>query len=269
MKLDRQLSKYRFPLLKTWGILLICFALQASKVQADEYRRWEDVQTIGPFIVHANFSMDRVPKLATELSELQTEVSQKLEIQLAQEPIYVYLFAHEASYRDYMKRYFPGVPFRRALFIKNNGPGMVFAYRSPDFEVDLRHECTHALLHSVLPELPLWLDEGIAEYFEVGKQAEPIRKNYVASIKRDLNLGKVHNISELAAMTKLEQMGESEYRDCWAWVQFLLDGPRQQNRLLQRYLNQLALKKPVASVQRIALAEYQDLSRSFTNHFAR
>ena len=257
------------PRLNLWGIILACLILQVGNVCADEYRRWQDVQTIGPFIVHANFSLDRVPKMATELSQLQLEISRKLEVQLARQPIYVYLFAHESSYQEYMKRYFPGVPFRRALFIKNNGPGMVFAFRSPDFEVDLCHECTHALLHSVLPELPLWLDEGIAEYFEVGNQTATVRKNYVASIQRELNLGRVHNITQLAAITKLEQMGEAEYRDCWAWVHFLLDGPQRQDRLLQRYLNQLAQKNPVASVQRIALAEYQDISRSFTIHFAR
>jgi hypothetical protein len=53
---------------------------------------------------------------------------------------------------------------------------MVFAYRGEDFETDLRHECTHALLNAALPVVPLWLDEGLAEYFEVLPQSAIARK---------------------------------------------------------------------------------------------
>ncbi|GIT30210.1 MAG: hypothetical protein Ct9H300mP1_22560 [Planctomycetaceae bacterium] len=35
------------------------------------------------------------------------------------------------------------------------------------FPEDLRHEFTHGVLHSSLKRVPLWLDEGLAEYFEV------------------------------------------------------------------------------------------------------
>ena len=35
-----------------------------------------------------------------------------------------------------------------------------------ELAVDLRHETTHAVLHGLLPMVPLWLDEGLAEYFE-------------------------------------------------------------------------------------------------------
>ena len=73
----------------------------------------------------------------------------------------------KATYQAYMKQYFPKVPYRRALFIKARGPGMVFACQGTDFEIDVRHESTHALLHAWLPSVPLWLDEGLAEYFEV------------------------------------------------------------------------------------------------------
>ena len=37
-------------------------------------------------------------------------------------------------------------------------------------EEDLRHEATHALLHVAVGDLPLWLDEGLAEYFEVHRR---------------------------------------------------------------------------------------------------
>ena len=36
---------------------------------------------------------------------------------------------------------------------------------------DLRHELTHALLHGVLKDVPLWLDEGLAGFFELPPDA--------------------------------------------------------------------------------------------------
>ena len=57
------------------------------------------------------------------------------------ESIEVYLFHDANTYARYLRRYFPDVPYRRAV---HEGPrsGRVFAYWSRDFEVDLRHEVT-------------------------------------------------------------------------------------------------------------------------------
>ena len=51
----------------------------------------------------------------------------------------------------------------------------VYAYRHPELPIDLRHECTHALLHANLPMVPLWLDEGLAEYFEMPEAERRVR----------------------------------------------------------------------------------------------
>ena len=68
-----------------------------------------------------------------------------------------------------MNQWYPRVPYRRALFVKSGSRGRVFAYEHEDLAVDVRHESTHALLHASLPMVPLWLDEGLAEYFEVAE----------------------------------------------------------------------------------------------------
>ena len=60
---------------------------------------------------------------------------------------------------------------RRAFFLAQGSRQVVYTYFNPQLEVDLRHEATHALLHLAIAELPLWLDEGLAEYFEVPEES--------------------------------------------------------------------------------------------------
>ena len=61
--------------------------------------------------------------------------------------------------------------------MKGRGPGKVFAYKSKALPVDVRHEGTHGLLHAALPMVPLWLDEGLAEYFEVPGRQPSLRQS--------------------------------------------------------------------------------------------
>ena len=68
---------------------------------------------------------------------------------------------------EYLTRNFPSVPSRRAFFLETDTRLAVYAHWSDRVAEDLRHEVAHGYLHSVVPGLPLWLDEGLAEYFEV------------------------------------------------------------------------------------------------------
>ena len=109
--------------------------------------------------------LDASACLSDEMVQLERDLCQVLRIHPEQEPIHLFLFSREAVYRQYVGQYFPQVPYRRALYIKERGPGMIFAYSSKELDVDLRHESAHAVLHAALAVVPLWLDEGLAEDF--------------------------------------------------------------------------------------------------------
>ena len=120
---------------------------------AGAQNRWPDERQAGQFLCHADFSM--APQsakggLLDELTQLQQDLTTKLGASPPREPVHLFLFQAKPTYQNYMKQHFPRVPYRRALFIKGRGPGMVFAYQGTDFEIDVRHECTHALLHTWL-----------------------------------------------------------------------------------------------------------------------
>jgi hypothetical protein len=176
--------------------------------------------------------------LFRELPELQRELSRTLGVPPARNPIYVYLFASEDQYREYIGRNFPKVPYRPALFIWEGGAPGVYTYRKPGLDVDLRHECTHALLHSVLPAVPLWLDEGLAKYFEVPAAERASQHPYFNDLrwKWSLRLGMVRTVQSLEARETLAELDSADYRYSWAWVHFMLHGPEPARAQLVEYL---------------------------------
>jgi hypothetical protein len=115
---------------------LLCGAPLSLK--AAPAAEWTDTRVYGPFICRADFPLDRQQGFLAELGELQNELVCMLQIAPAKEPIEVYLFHDESTYRRYLKRIYPNLPFRRAFFIKEKGLGRVFAYDSPQFATDLQ-----------------------------------------------------------------------------------------------------------------------------------
>ena len=197
---------------------------------------WADSRTIGPFVCRADFPLQGLEGLLGELVQLQADLTRHLRIPRPAEPIELYLLHDEQTYAQYLNRYFPNVPYRRALYVKGEGPGMVFAHRGPQFEVDLRHECTHALLHAVLPEVPLWLDEGLAVYFEVPARQRAFDHPHLENLRRSARLGIVPPLESLERKANLAEVTGAEYAYAWAWVHFMLHASAAAHEELVAYL---------------------------------
>ena len=246
-------------------MIAIGFALCANDAFAES--RWTDRHTTGPFVFQADFSLKRHEALFDELAELQEELVRVLGIVPARERIHVYMFQDESSYRSFMRRQFPDVPYRRALFFKRDGPGMVFAYRQGDLATDLRHECTHALLHASLPMVPLWLDEGLAEYFESPREMRAFDCPHLASLRWNLRLGMMPSLDELERRTGLEEMGAQQYRFSWAWVHFMLHGPAEAHEKLVSYLRDIEAGNPSDRLSERLNRQLPDLESQLVQHF--
>src|SRR5262245_52697482 len=183
------------------------------------------------------------------------------------ESLHLFLFQKQPTYQAYLKQYFPQVPSRRALFIKARGPGMVFAFQGADFEIDVRHESTHALLHAWLPNVPLWLDEGLAEYFEVPRDKRAAENPHQATVKAQVDMGQLPRLEELEAIEELDQMGRGAYRDAWAWTHYLLHGPREARDELIRYLGELETGGDPGRLSDRLRRRIPDLNRRLAEHF--
>jgi hypothetical protein len=245
----------------------VAAVLHLDAMAGGQEPRWIDARQLGPFVCQAAFSLADCDHLLAELPELQRELSRTLGVPAARHPIQIHLFADAQQHQAYLAQHFPNVPYRRALFVKSEGAGAVYAYRQPDLAVDLRHECTHALLHAVLRDVPIWLDEGLAEYFEVPANERAFRHPYFDSLKWNLRLGIVRPIETLEGRDALANMAAVDYRYSWAWVHFMLHGPEPAHRTLVAYLAELRQSPSAGELsEKLALA-VPDPSTRLVQHF--
>jgi hypothetical protein len=211
--------------------------LNGSVAAADE--PWVETRHIDSFWLRSNFPVAAHETLFGELGRLRNDVSETLGVETVDHPVDLYLFGDRTSYEAFLHRRYPKVPFRRALFIKTSASHVVCAYRSDVLDVDLRHEATHALLHAALRRVPLWIDEGLAEYFEMAPAQRAAEHPHLAALADDPSL-RVTPLTVLERKTELAEMGRDDYRDAWAWVHFMLHGPREAHEELVSYLADLA-----------------------------
>jgi hypothetical protein len=229
---------------------------------------WPEVRTGEPFIFRADFPLEKVESCLQRLTRLQEELTRTLGLSGPQTPIEVYLFHDEATYRHYLQKLYPGIPFRQALYIKEKGVGRLFAYAGPQFEVDLRHEAVHALLHAVLAGVPLWLDEGLATYFELPPTKRMQDNPYLTGLQWNLRLGLLPNLEKLESLSDTAVLDKGAYRDCWAWIHFLLNGPPAARDELLRYLRDLQTLPPPGPLSKRLTRRVPELQRQLKTHLA-
>ncbi|MCI0492864.1 MAG: hypothetical protein L0Z07_08000 [Planctomycetes bacterium] len=225
---------------------------------------WVDTRQVGPFVCQATFPLGEYEVLFAELPELQRELTRTLGLPPARRPIDIKLFADETEHRAFLKQHYAHVPYRRALFVKEGGNAGVYAYRHDELDIDLRHECTHALLHSVLSTVPLWLDEGLAEYFEVPPSQRAFDHPHFESLRWNMRLGMVQTLEDLEQRKELSEMAGFDYRYSWAWVHFMLHGPQSAHHALVGYIASLGQSAPGDAEKRdpeIRLANYSETSQ--------
>jgi len=228
---------------------------------------WIDHRSHGPFRCHATFPLGNLDPLFRELSALEAELQRTLAVPPAQQPVDVYLLENEQEHRKLLKQLYPRVPYRRALYVQRSGQGSVYAYRHADLAIDLRHECTHALLHTNLPMVPLWLDEGLAEYFEMPASQRALEHPHFSKLRWNLRFGMVRDVDSLEGCRDLSEMGGAEYRFAWAWVHFMLHGPLPAHRALVQYLGDIRQGNPPGQLSERLARAVPDVERQMVQHF--
>lgn len=228
---------------------------------------WSDVRQSGPFTFRATFPLEEYDSLLEELPELERELKRVLAVRPPRKPIEVLLLADRLDYRRYLAANYPKVPYRRALFVKQAGEAKVFAYRQPELDIDLRHECTHALLHSDLEMVPLWLDEGIAEYFEAPQGERAFAHPHFRTLRWNMRLGLVRPIESLEENHDLSEMSGLDYRFSWAWTHFMLHGPEAAYDELIGFLQDIRRGTPPGKMSSRMASIMPDATKKMVQHF--
>jgi hypothetical protein len=189
----------------------------------------------GPFILFSNFPLEDDSEAVRSLRALERDMKQHLDFQprATDDPVEIYVLDNRNAFTHFLKFHYPELPPRRAFFLAQGGQRVVYTYSSPRLEEDLRHEATHALLHGSFGDLPLWLDEGLAEYFEADLSAPDAFRQRIEQIGGDLRSGWAPSLERLESLSDIRAMTPRDYREAWAWVHLLLNGsPDGKPRLL-------------------------------------
>jgi len=211
-------------------------------LSASYQKRLPYVQTCGVVVVQANFPLTEITAILDEIKQLQYDLNRYIGVPAPKEKIELCLFRNEETYIGFLREFFPRAPTdRRALYVKlDDKPGTLLVQKSKDFEIDLRHEMTHAIVHASISRVPIWLDEGLAKYFEVPMQDRAVQHPYMSQVRWNAKRGSVPALDRLVKLETIDDMGMKEYRDSWAWTHFLIHRSPETHRLLAAYLQMLA-----------------------------
>jgi hypothetical protein len=193
--------------------------------------------SVGQLVIHADFPLAGQHRLVRDLDGLRAEVSQSLGLPISDEPVHLYLFESTARYDAFVARRFPSFPARRAFFVETDTTLAVFAAWQDRVAEDLRHETTHGYVHAVAPAVPLWLDEGIAEFFELPRADAGVHRAHVAHLAGRLIEGTWRpDLNRLEALASAGELTQDHYAEAWCWVHWLLCTTPERRSLLQDYL---------------------------------
>lgn len=204
---------------------------------------------VAQYVFHTDFPIDASDSLFRELEDLPDQIESELRLPASTNLIRVFLFDDEERYHAFLRAKDPKLPLRSAYFFAEptRGSGLppdlhVYTWTGPRLKTDLRHELTHALLHGTLKGVPLWLDEGLAGFFE-----QPILNDGVNLLHLDalrtyepLRNGPFHgDMARLEKLSQVNQMGRPEYQEAWAWVHFMLRSDAKTRQVLLEHLQTL------------------------------
>ena len=241
--------------------------MHSPELPFDDY--FIDTRIVGAVRYHADFSLENEFDILRELADIQKDLSLYLAISAPKETIEVFFFHSKDTYRRFLATEFPKAPRDRpALYIKQTGPGMVLIVRNPEMQEDLRHEMTHAFLHATMSYVPIWLDEGLAEYFEKPRETRATNNSYFTSISRKIIFGQVPSIARLEKMKNFVQVEANDYCEAWSWVHFMIHYSPETHQMLAGYMRLLAEQgEKTPPIELYLIKTVQDLKRAYLNHF--
>jgi hypothetical protein len=191
----------------------------------------------GQLVIHADFPLARRHRIVRDLEQLRVDVSERLALPISDEPIHLYLFEHRDRYEAFAAATFPGFPARRAFFVKTDTSLSIYAHWQERIAEDLRHETTHGYVHAVSGSVPLWLDEGIAEYFELPRTDREVHRAHIDRLAGRLLEGTWQpDLLRLESCVDAGLLTQDHYAEAWCWVHWMLETSAERRAILEDFL---------------------------------
>ncbi|MEK6258285.1 MAG: hypothetical protein AABP62_06655 [Planctomycetota bacterium] len=253
------------------GILTIVVAASLVALPLSGATGWVEERELAPYLIRSEFALRDVAELVSDLGDLQADVERLLKLKCEPREIQIHLFRSRSSYNDYLSKRVPDGTKRQALFVQGTDAGRVYAYRQAyrqrDLDTDVRHETTHALLHTALPYVPIWLDEGIAEYFEASPGLREKHHPHRGELQRAIRFfGWKPGIEKLEAEREMLGMNDKDYRDAWGVIHFILHGPPAAREALAAYFEEVQSGKAPTPLSQHLRRRIPNLDREIVEH---
>tara|TARA_R100000789_G_scaffold100608_1_gene112100 strand:- start:3364 stop:4161 length:798 start_codon:yes stop_codon:yes gene_type:complete len=260
-------TSYYQSLTKITQVVLAIAVMLIAHNQPAWSEEWPDTFTQNNFRVQSQVSTEKILPAIQALPQLQEQIAEDLGITVYDETIDVMIFSSSYNFRKYIRPRIPEAANRPALFVKAPDRLYVFVTYSRSWETDLRHEVTHATLHGSMPYLPIWIDEGLAKYFEVPAELKGRNDEMLSNLKWRLRFRQPIRTRELEEMQDLTDMRTEHYRDSWAWIYFCLNHTQESRVLLQNYLKEIQNEEVPGSFVDQMLGLFPDLQQSAKNFY--
>ena len=234
-----------------------------------ESSQWLEERDLGPYLIRSEFPLRDVHELVQDLGDLQQDLENTLRLQCQPRAIQIHLFSSKRSYDNYLRIRIPEGVHRQALYDPGSdaSAGRVYAYRQRELDTDVRHETTHALLHTALPYVPIWIDEGLAEYFEMPASLRVKGNPHQKELRDAIRYHRWRpNIKGLEAKRKLLDMDGKDYRDSWGIVHFLLNGPPAAQKALDAYFKEIDSGAPPTPLSEHLMQRIPNLDQAIIDH---
>jgi Flp pilus assembly protein TadD len=246
-----------FPRATAPAVLLLTFlaTLAAPAAPAAALPRKGDpwLQLRSPhFTFFSNASERTARKVALDLEQLRSALSQLnpgLEL-TSPIPTWIYVFKDTSSFAPYRLLYEGRSQSGEGYFIFHpyGNHAAINADPRGDATSLIYHEYLHDVLANNYPDLPLWFNEGMAEYYSTFKVAGGEAKIGQPILPHIIWL----NGNAMIPLAQLVEMGRSSrdynegdrrgvfYAESWALVHYLLTGSPERRQQAAQYLRDLA-----------------------------
>lgn len=237
------------------ALALLCLLLVAPLSPASAKDNWMSVRSKNFFLV-GNASEKEIRRVATRLEQFRDVLARLLKANLTSStPTTVVVFKSQGAYQQFAP------PNSAGYYI--SGPDMNYialsAERNPD---DLHpystifHEYVHFLVRNNLQDVPIWFNEGLAEYYSVLEVEDDDRKVqiglpigehlYALREQKLLPLKTLFAVDHSSPYYNEKNKKSVFYAQSWAVVHYLLlgnEGKRQPQ--FSTFINLLLNNKPV------------------------
>lgn len=228
---------------------------------------WAAEFAAGNFLFRSEFPLSDVQDLVDDIEQLQKDLEETLGLECSDREIQIHLFRTRYSYQRYLSVRVPQGAKRQAFYMPGTDAGRIYAYRHRGMETDVRHETTHALLRNALPYIPLWLDEGLAEYFEVPAAQRKQGEGHLADLRLAIRMrGWTPDLTRLEAKRDFLEMRGREYRDSWGMIHFFLHGPAEAQQAFLTYLQAIEDGEVPAPLSQTLQETLPDYEREIIRH---